>query len=106
MQYVILTTYNETGGQPRLSICYSGGLKRELIPCIDRNLTKRFLTEDYERHVETWKILDPMATVLYERTIEGALDRARKIGHQNNGMQALVTESLHLVSGALYLLKL
>ena len=79
--------------------------RSELIPSVDRNLKKSFSAEVQERYAETWGSLDPTATVLRERTIEGALDRAREIGDQNNGMQALVTGSLHLVSGALYLLE-
>ncbi|CZS92453.1 related to folylpolyglutamate synthetase [Rhynchosporium agropyri] len=89
MQYVILTTYDERrDGQIR----------------IDRNLQKRFSADIQERYAETWSRLDPTAVVICERTIEGALDRAREIGDQNNGVQALITGSLHLVSGALYLL--
>ncbi|RDL31543.1 uncharacterized protein BP5553_09752 [Venustampulla echinocandica] len=73
MQYIIFTTYDERrDGQTR----------------IDRNLKKRFSAEVQARYAETWGHLDPTATVLRERTIEGALDRAREIGDQNNGMQA------------------
>jgi len=61
--------------------------------------------EVQECYVETWKNLDTKATISSEQTIEGALDRAREIGDQNNGMQALITGSLHLVSGALCLLE-
>ncbi|KAH8586475.1 folylpolyglutamate synthase [Bisporella sp. PMI_857] len=90
IQYVILTTYDERrDGQRR----------------IDRNLTKSFSAEIQRGYAETWRNLDPKATVLCERTIQDALDRAREIGDQNNGMQALVTGSLHLVSGALCLLE-
>ncbi|KAL5315347.1 hypothetical protein ACEPPN_016214 [Leptodophora sp. 'Broadleaf-Isolate-01'] len=90
MQYVIFTTYDERrDGQTR----------------IDRNLKNRFSAEVQELYAKTWGNLDPTATVLCKRTIEGALNRARGIGDQNNGMQALVTGSLHLVSGALCLLE-
>ncbi|KAH6670181.1 folylpolyglutamate synthase [Halenospora varia] len=90
MQYVIFTTYDE---------------RRDGHTRIDRNLKKRFSPEVQEHYAETWGNLDPAATVLCERTIEGALERAREIGDQNTGIQALVTGSLHLVSGALYLLE-
>ncbi len=63
------------------------------------------MPEVQERYVETWKNLDTKATISSEQTIEGALDRAREIGDQNNGMRALITGSLHLVSGALCLLE-
>jgi folylpolyglutamate synthase len=79
--------------------------RSELIPFIDRNLKKSFSAEVQEHYAKTWGSLDPTAMVLRKRTIEGALDRAREIGDQNNGMQALVIGSLHLVSGALYLLE-
>jgi hypothetical protein len=59
------------------------------------------------RHI--WKqTIDPEAQVFTEDTIEGALNLARKIGEQNGGglgMQTLITGSLHLVGGALNLLK-
>lgn len=80
-------------------------IELELITFVDRNLTKRFSAEVQERYAETWGSLDPTATVLRERTIEGALDRAREIGDPNNGMQALITGTLHLVSGAICLLE-
>ena len=39
-------------------------------------------------------------------TINNALEVARRIGGLSNGMQALVTRSLHLVGGVLRLLEL
>ncbi|KAL3426831.1 folylpolyglutamate synthase [Phlyctema vagabunda] len=89
-----------------LVVCqYTKGYNAELIPFIDRNLRTRFSAEVQERHAATWQNLDPTATVLRERTIEGALDLAREIATQDNGIQALVTGSLHLVSGVLYFLE-
>jgi folylpolyglutamate synthase len=76
-----------------------------LIPSIDRNLTKRFSAEVQQRYAEVWKNLNPQATISRPRTIEEALQRARKIGDQEDGMQTLVTGSLHLVSGVLCLLE-
>ena len=76
-----------------------------LTPSADRNLKNRFSPELQELYAKFWKKIDPEATVSCERTIEGALHQAREIGDQNNGMQTLVTGSLHLVSGALYLLE-
>lgn len=77
----------------------------ELIPSADRNLNNRFSPETEERYTQVWKNLDPRATISRERTIEEALLRAREIGDQNDGMQTLITGSLHLVSGALHLLE-
>jgi hypothetical protein len=79
--------------------------KRKLILSADRNLKSRFLPEVQERYAEAWEKFDPTATISRERTIEGALHRAREIGDQSNGIQALITGSLHLVSGALCLLE-
>ena len=49
--------------------------------------------------------MDPGANISIEPTIEGALNLARRVGDQDNGMQALVTGSLHLVGSALSLLQ-
>lgn len=51
------------------------------------------------------KNIDAKATISLERTIEGALNLARRIGDRDNGMQTLITGSLHLVGGALCLLE-
>jgi len=80
-------------------------IEHELIPSADRNLKNRFSPEIQESYVQVWRNLDHRATISRERTIEGALHRAREFGNQNDGMQTLVTGSLHLVSGALYLLE-
>ena len=108
MQHVVFSTYDERrDGRTRIGICSCSNIKdrNELIPSADRNLKNRFSPEVQECYAEVWKSLDPKATVSRERTIEGALHRAREIGDQNEGMQTLVTGSLHLVSGALNLLE-
>lgn len=51
-----------------------------------------------------WKKIDRDAVVLCTPTIDEALKKAREIGDQYGSMRTLVTGSLHLVSGALYLL--
>ena len=79
--------------------------EHKLIPSADRNLKNRFSPETQERYAQVWNDLDHRATLSLERTIEGALHRAREIGDQNDGMQTLITGSLHLVSGALHLLE-
>lgn len=56
-------------------------------------------------YCEIWKKIDPEAQVFNEATIEGALNVARKIGEQSGGMQTFVTGSLHLVGGALNILR-
>ncbi|EFR02730.1 folylpolyglutamate synthase [Nannizzia gypsea CBS 118893] len=90
VQHVIISSYDEMRDGP---------------PRIDRNLTKRFSQEKQESYAEFWRTFDPTATVSCERTIEETLHRARRIGDLSDGMQALVTGSLHLVSGLLYLLE-
>lgn len=71
----------------------------------DRNLGNRFSPELQKSYADFWEEFDRTATVSCERTIEEALHQARKIGDENNGMQALLTGSLHLISGALSLLE-
>ena len=56
-------------------------------------------------YANLWKRLDPEAEVLIETTIEGALNLAKKIGEKSGGMQTLVTGSLHMVGGALNILR-
>lgn len=52
-----------------------------------------------------WKEIHPHATVSTEPTIQGAIKLAERISMQQGGMQAFVTGSLHLVGGALNLLR-
>jgi folylpolyglutamate synthase len=52
-----------------------------------------------------WKDFDHQAAVSSEPTIEGALNLAKQISAKEGGMQAFVTGSLHLVGGALNLLR-
>ncbi|EEH36787.2 folylpolyglutamate synthase [Paracoccidioides lutzii Pb01] len=52
-------------------------------------------------YCSVWKELDPQATVTSDPTIERAVKLARQIGDREDGMQALVTGSLHMVGGAL-----
>lgn len=54
---------------------------------------------------ELWKELHPHATVSTEPTIEGAIRLAERISIEQGGMEAFVTGSLHLVGGALSLLR-
>ena len=58
-----------------------------------------------ELYSDVWRRIDPDAIIASEQSIQGALNLARTIGEQRNGMQTLVTGSLHLVGGALNLLR-
>lgn len=49
--------------------------------------------------------MHPHAAVSTEPTIQGAMRLAERISAQQGGMQAFVTGSLHLVGGALNLLR-
>ncbi|KAJ5407315.1 folylpolyglutamate synthase [Penicillium sp. CMV-2018d] len=56
-------------------------------------------------YVSLWKDFDNQAVVASEPTIEAALNLAKRISAQEGGMQVFVTGSLHLVGGALNLLR-
>lgn len=70
-----------------------------------KNYEMLFSTSLQKQYIEAWKSMDLRADISIEPTIEGALDLARRIGDQVNGMQTLVTGSLHLVGSALSLLQ-
>ena len=52
-----------------------------------------------------WKEIDPQAKVSTEATIQGSIRLAERISMQQGGMQCFITGSLHLVGGALSLLR-
>ncbi|CEJ61085.1 hypothetical protein PMG11_09628 [Penicillium brasilianum] len=56
-------------------------------------------------YTSLWKEFHPNTTVSTEPTIEQAIRLAERIGLQEGGMEAFVTGSLHLVGGALSLLR-
>ena len=56
------------------------------------------------RYAQIWKILDAKTEVYIKETIEEALNFAKVVGDAHNGMEALITGSLHLVGGALHVL--
>lgn len=107
LQHVIFTSYNERrDGRARIGKWLTAMTEStQANPSADRNLRNRFVPEVQQHYVETWKNLDPTATISSEQTIEEALDQARKLASLNTGIQALITGSLHLVSGALCLLR-
>lgn len=49
--------------------------------------------------------MDAEATVSIEPSIEGAIKAVERIGSEKGGAQVFVTGSLHLVGGALNLLR-
>ena len=62
-------------------------------------------SHDQYVYAQTWKRVQPTATILFEPTIQGAIEMARKIGKDYNSIQTLITGSQHLVGGALSLLQ-
>ncbi|KAF3936553.1 hypothetical protein ABW19_dt0202585 [Dactylella cylindrospora] len=91
-KYVVFTTYQERkDGSSRIDKT----LKTPETPYPD-------LPAVYS---EIWEKIDPDAVVVRQNSIEEALDFARDIGDKHNGMETLITGSLHLVGGALSLLK-
>jgi folylpolyglutamate synthase len=69
-------------------------------------LENRFKPEAQVLYLKVWKELDPDATIFSERTIEGALDHARKIGQEKSTeVEAPITGILHVVSGAIYIIE-
>ncbi|KAJ5938439.1 hypothetical protein N7466_001573 [Penicillium verhagenii] len=90
--HVIFTTYNEReDGSTRIDKT----LKVPQTPFPD------FCTS----YSSLWKTMHPHAAVSIESTIEGAIRLAERIGVQQGGMQVFVTGSLHLVGGALNILR-
>lgn len=69
---------------------------------------KEFNIDELQKlYVETWKQIHPATEIMVERTIEGALKAARRIGKEsgNAGMHTLITGSQHLVGPALALIR-
>ncbi|KAF8426995.1 putative tetrahydrofolylpolyglutamate synthase [Tirmania nivea] len=91
-EYVIFTTYQER----------QDGSTR-----IDKNvkIPNTSIPNLLALYCEIWSKIDPDAVIVSETAIEGALKFARSIGEENGGMDTLITGSLHLVGGALNLLR-
>jgi folylpolyglutamate synthase len=69
---------------------------------------KEFNIDELQKvYVETWKQIHPATEILVKRTIESALEAARRIGKESadGGMQTLITGSQHLVGPALALIR-
>ena len=56
-------------------------------------------------YAEFWRTTKPQASTATVGTIEEALEMAKMIGKENGGMETFITGSLHLVGGALNLLR-
>jgi folylpolyglutamate synthase len=90
VDHVILTTYRRDEDSP------------------EGRSEKEFNIGELQKvYVETWKQIHPATEILVERTIEGALEAARRIGKESGdgGMQTLITGSQHLVGPALALIR-
>ncbi|OAP54707.1 hypothetical protein AYL99_11155 [Fonsecaea erecta] len=58
-----------------------------------------------KQYCDLWKSTFPTASTIYLPSIEEALEYVDTAGQQRDNLQVLVTGSLHLVGGALYLLQ-
>ncbi|KIW25281.1 uncharacterized protein PV07_08472 [Cladophialophora immunda] len=63
------------------------------------------LTDLPKQYCDLWRSIYPTARTRYLPSIEEALECAHSASLQRDGLQVLVTGSLHLVGGALYLLQ-
>jgi hypothetical protein len=67
---------------------------------------KRKVSPDIQKlYAETWKILDPDAQISIMPSIRDALELAKRIGNELNGMQTLVTGTTPLVRSVLTFMK-
>lgn len=87
--HVIFTTYDEREDESNKTLKVSG------TP----------LPDFCAMHSSLWKDLDPKSQISIEPTIERAIKRAKQLSAQKDGSQILVTGSLHLVGGAVNLLR-
>jgi hypothetical protein len=62
-------------------------------------------TKRESSYSEIWKAANPNARVLLRPSIRNALNSAKQIGEQENGMRAFITGSGFLVSLALKILE-
>ncbi|KIX96562.1 uncharacterized protein Z520_07828 [Fonsecaea multimorphosa CBS 102226] len=65
----------------------------------------KLLADLPKQYCGLWKSIFPNASTRYLASIEEALEYAERASLQRDGLQVLVTGSLHLVGGALYLLQ-
>jgi folylpolyglutamate synthase len=106
IQYLIFTTYERDHDfDSGIGICLLAFLA---FPCADCGLDqqpKLLKIPLQDVYSAIWKRAQPDTNILFEPTIQGALEIARKIGKEHGSMQSLITGSLHLVGGALSLLQ-
>jgi folylpolyglutamate synthase len=107
MQYVIFTMY-ERDQDFDSGIGIYAYIASLAFPCADCGLDRQpkiLEMPSQDVYSAIWKRTQPDTNVLFEPTIQGALEIARKIGKEHGGMQSLITGSLRLVGGALGLLQ-
>ena len=90
VDHVIFTTYRRHEDSP-----------------VGRSEKEFNIDELHKVYVETWNQVHPATETMVERTIESALEAARRIGKESGdgGMQTLITGSQHLVGPALALIR-
>lgn len=68
-------------------------------------MTNSLMPDVLERDSKAWHILEPTTIISVAQTIKDALCLAKSVADQKNGVQALITGSTHLVSGAISILE-
>ena len=107
MQYVIFTMYErDQDFDSGIGIyAYIASLAFSCADCGLDQQPKILEMPSQDVYSAIWKRTQPDTNILFEPTIQGALEIARKIGKEHGGMQSLITGSLRLVGGALGLLQ-
>lgn len=62
-------------------------------------------SEDQRVYADIWKRVHPDTNILFEPTIQGALETVRKLSKDSGSIQTFITGSQHLVGGALSLIQ-
>ena len=113
--HVILTTYHEReDGRIRIGRCLLNLLNSiQETGCANDNSTQDKTLKMPETpfpdlcglYASRWRELQPDATVSTESTIEGAIRSANHLSSQQGSIEVFITGSLHLVGGALSILR-
>lgn len=103
IQYVIFTTYDRGQGlDSRIGIySYVASLAFQCADCGLARQPKILEMHSQDVYSEILKRIQPDTKILFEPTIQGALEAAREIGKNHGGVQTLITGSLSLVGGVL-----
>jgi folylpolyglutamate synthase len=106
MQHVIFTTFKERqDGTTTIGMLIPPfHLTKAYSVLYFQNTYETVSLDLQERYANIWKSIDPLAKIWLEPTVESALQLAKRIGDQGNGMQTFVTGASRLIGLALCLL--